>query len=355
MMTYFSSEKLHMEIAPDETVALGAAVKGAALDAPEDMSNVGRPFIVDGIARVAPLTFSPASAAWSNGNERSSRPKAERKPPAAPSAATSDLDLRVMLGRYWASAGAVEHASVASFSRHALQLLALGAPPELLRRTHQAAIDEVHHAELSFELAASYTGVAVSPHPLNMSGAVGPADLNPTATLRSVIAEGCVGETLAAAEARVAAEHVTDPQVRAVLDTIATDEAGHAALAWDFVRWYLTGWANGATVAARRSLVVKTFDVALQTRVSAATRAISARPITPTARQMLFAGAVVPEARAQLQIWFATKLIRPAINDLLIESSPHKGGAPPAAALSMGARIATVLPKHLPQFPDDGA
>jgi hypothetical protein len=51
--------------------------------------------------------------------------------------------------------------------------------------------------------------------------------------------EGCVGETVAALEAREALDRASDPEVRSVLERIAEDEQRHAELAWRFVRWAL--------------------------------------------------------------------------------------------------------------------
>jgi hypothetical protein len=77
----------------------------------------------------------------------------------------------------------------------------------------------------------------VGPGPLPMHGltAGGPAE----AIVRAAVREGCVEETLAAAEAELAAHRATDPVVRAVLTAIAEDEARHAVLAWRFVDWAL--------------------------------------------------------------------------------------------------------------------
>jgi hypothetical protein len=53
------------------------------------------------------------------------------------------------------------------------------------------------------------------------------------------IHEGCIGETVAAIEAREAAEHAQDPALRALLLTISEDETRHAELAFCFVQWAL--------------------------------------------------------------------------------------------------------------------
>ena len=57
--------------------------------------------------------------------------------------------------------GEGEHASVASFARHTLQLLNIGAPSELLMSSQKAAIDEVRHAKMCYGLAAAFFGLDV--------------------------------------------------------------------------------------------------------------------------------------------------------------------------------------------------
>ena len=49
----------------------------------------------------------------------------------------------------WAREGALEHASVASFARFALELMALAAPAQLVEAALEAARDEVRHAAAS--------------------------------------------------------------------------------------------------------------------------------------------------------------------------------------------------------------
>lgn len=49
--------------------------------------------------------------------------------------------------------------------------------------------------------------------------------------------EGCVRETFGALVAQYQREHAEDPSVRAVMDVIADDETGHAALAWSVAAW----------------------------------------------------------------------------------------------------------------------
>lgn len=145
---------------------------------------------------------------------------------------------RAALGQRWQRLGQMEHASIAAFARFSLQLLALGAPSELVEACTQALADETEHAKLCFQLASSYTGQALGPGRLDVDGSLSQISLVEVVDL--VIAEGCFGETSAALDALEAAETETDPVVRDVYAKIASDEQRHAELAFRFLRWALT-------------------------------------------------------------------------------------------------------------------
>jgi len=157
----------------------------------------------------------------------------------------------------WARAAQVEHASIASFDRFCLQLLSLGAPPSLIEQAHRAAIDEVRHAQLSFAVASIYAGKPLGPGPLSLTASAF-ADFSVAYVLQSAVEEGCVGETLAAADAQAARDLVEAPSLKWVLGVIADDEAEHASLAYRFA-----AWALGAFGAEGRRAVQTGFDVAI--------------------------------------------------------------------------------------------
>jgi hypothetical protein len=181
---------------------------------------IGRPFLVDGVERTAAAV---ASRDW--------------RGPTRASLAGLTPALAAELAAHWTRAGLMEHASIAAFARFALQLLALGAPPELIERAERALGDERRHAAACFGLASRYAGRAIGPGPLAIDGALAAADARDI--LRLTVREGCIGETVASIEAAEAAAHAVDPEVRATLEGIAADEARHADLAWRFVRWLL--------------------------------------------------------------------------------------------------------------------
>jgi hypothetical protein len=53
------------------------------------------------------------------------------------------------------------------------------------------------------------------------------------------VREGCIAETIAAAQVRESAQRVNSDFLKKILNQIADDEERHAALAWRFVRWSL--------------------------------------------------------------------------------------------------------------------
>jgi hypothetical protein len=131
----------------------------------------------------------------------------------------------------------MEHAAVAAFARFTLQLLALGAPPELIEGAQAAIADETEHTKICFTLASAYAGRPLGPGPLALDGALGACSAQEI--LVTTILEGCVGETLAALEAAEVAPRAEDPALRRALAKISDDETRHAELAWRFVQWAL--------------------------------------------------------------------------------------------------------------------
>jgi hypothetical protein len=131
----------------------------------------------------------------------------------------------------------MEHASIAAFARFSLQLLSLGAPPELVDACTRALADETAHTRLCFGIASAYAGHALGPGPLDVSGSLELTSLADIVDL--VIAEGCFGETSAALQALEAGAAARDPAICAAYARIAVDEERHAELAFHFVRWAL--------------------------------------------------------------------------------------------------------------------
>ncbi len=155
-----------------------------------------------------------------------------------------DSEVRAALATAWLDDALREHASIASFARAATELLAVGAPPDLVEACMRAATDEVDHARRCFALASTYHAREVGPGPLP---AVAPRHASLVELVESTFLEGCVGETIATLIAERSLAVATDEAVRSTLRVIAEDEARHAALAWRTIAWALG--QGGAPVA----------------------------------------------------------------------------------------------------------
>ncbi len=181
---------------------------------------IGRPLRVEEGNRTAP---TQAGGGWARSVARQDQ--------------ALSADLRHRLAQRWAEIAALEHASVASFARFTLQLMALGAPADLLADTQRAAADEVEHARLAYGLASRFAGAPMRPGPLDLRGAMPAFDAE--SVMIGLVDEACVGETLGAAEAAEAARLCEDEDTRLILEQVAEDEARHAALAWRSLHWLL--------------------------------------------------------------------------------------------------------------------
>ncbi|MEZ4230455.1 MAG: ferritin-like domain-containing protein [Polyangiaceae bacterium] len=179
---------------------------------------VGRPFLVDDRVRTARVT---SRRDWKS----SLVCDVDRLSPAA----------RRLLGAAWLEDAKLEHASVAAFARLTLELMGLGAPPELIAGSQQASLDEIQHARDCFALASAFSAEPLGPDCLAVSDALTTPSLIQLAV--TTFREGCVGETIAALLAQEQLQVAESGAVRATLETIVEDETRHAELAWRVVSW----------------------------------------------------------------------------------------------------------------------
>jgi hypothetical protein len=212
---------------PNDTCEGDADCQGGFCDAASGVftcvmgaCSIGRPFLVEGRERIAPVL---ARRDWCDDVEL---PVDDLAP-----------DVRQRAAAAWEHIGRMEHASVAAFARFALQLLSLGAPPQLVEGATSAMADETRHARQAFGLASRYAGRALGPGALDVQRSLDDAAL--PEIVRLVVREGCIGETAAALEVREAAEHAVEPRLATLLRAVAEDEARHAELAFRFVAWAL--------------------------------------------------------------------------------------------------------------------
>lgn len=143
---------------------------------------------------------------------------------------------RARAGARWLDDARMEHASIAAFAALALDLLAAGAAPELVERAHRAALDEARHARVCFGFASAYLERTVEPGPLATDDAARTSASLERLALGALV-DGALGEGGAAAILRARARVAREPAVALALRRIARDEARHAELGWDVLRF----------------------------------------------------------------------------------------------------------------------
>ncbi|MCY1057678.1 ferritin-like domain-containing protein [Nannocystis sp. SCPEA4] len=246
------------------------------------LSCPGRPLTIDGEVRTAAATHR---SDWSNADV----PVLPALPP----------ETRARLAGVWAAAAAAEHGSIASFARFVLQLLAVGAPAELVVAAQQAMADEIAHARACYAIAGAYAQRPIGPGRLDVSGAMGPTDLAAVAV--AAVREGCINETLAALTAEIGSAHAEHPAIRSTLARIAADERRHARLAWQFVQWAV------AQCPATASAVALAFAEAQR----------DPAPGTRDADDLIAHGLLSPGAQHELNVIALREVIAPAATALL--------------------------------------
>jgi hypothetical protein len=249
----------------------------------------GRPYLVDEGARVAVPRRGSGAGGWIHGDE--------------PSTDGLSPSERASLAEAWTRDALLEHASVASFARFSLALLAAGAPADLVALAHQAALDEVQHARLCFALASRYAGEEIAPGQFPLGREVS-VDASLASIAVSTIEEGCIGETMAAVIAAEQLARAADPAVRAALARIAADEARHAELAWRTVAWAVQAGGSEVRAAVERALV----------------EAIATAATSPS-RETAVAGSLDMEAHGRLDAATTAQVVASAMADIVVPAA----------------------------------
>ena len=185
---------------------------------PPDVAE-GRPLMCDGIAQVATIGIGTN---WIDGP--------------SPELFHLTIEQRQILATFWLRTAQLEHASVASFHQFGLDLMRFGASPDLLMRTSKAAMDEILHAKAAFAITEGFLGHPFSPQEFHMK-------LQPAKNLSefavNVAMEGAFNETLAVVLATLQQDKCEDFAVKKFLTEIIKEEAEHAELAWETLRWLI--------------------------------------------------------------------------------------------------------------------
>ncbi len=183
-----------------------------------------------------------------------SRPRKRPRMPASRAEARS-------LAAKWTRAAENEHASIATFARLSLELLALGAPMDLVMACQRAGADEVRHAEDAYALASAFAGEELGAMPF--PEACAPIVPDVVRLARETLEDGCIGESAAALAAMRDAEDSDDPATKAVLRRVARDESRHAELAFRLLGW--------TTEAAAQRCATRSNAILLRSRASLGT------------------------------------------------------------------------------------
>jgi len=225
-------------------VSIVAAVCGAigsvlASVSSEQYSH-GRPFRRRGTSRTARTEASPR---WLDDEALvSSVPEA----------------LRTEIAAEWRRNGSKEHASIAAFSRLSLDLLALGAPPELLAEVQRDALDEIRHAQLCFSVARDLDGraegPATFPEARESSRSLPSRSLALSKLAIDAIVDGVLNEGVSARILGRLSHASTHPRLAEVLRGMAADEARHAAHSWNVVAFCIDAGGTNVVHALRGAL-----------------------------------------------------------------------------------------------------
>lgn len=202
----------------------------------------------------------------------------------APASSIENITNLSDLGEKWTNSALGEHASVASFAAFSIALMTNNAPSNLIEDSLKAALDEVRHARISFDIASKLMGKQVSPGPLPQSSLEFNHDM--TTLVVSVAKEGCVDETLSALAAAAEVELIDEVLdkgaeesskydgisrdllvwIRNELRTIAIDESNHSALAWRTLNWVCAVDAMACDAAKQQVLDETKLVMAFQRR-----------------------------------------------------------------------------------------
>lgn len=189
--------------------------------APETCSSVCAP-------HVAPYNVSNCSVSDSGLELRCAYGCGGRRPAGF---AGGSCDALRSIGGFFANLAELEAASVDAFEILRDELVAHGAPSELVCAAQRAAEDEIRHAKIVGALARRH---GANPARRKIERA-------PIRDLETIAVEnareGCARETFGALVAMHQAHAARDPIVRRVMRRIAEDETDHAALAWRVAVW----------------------------------------------------------------------------------------------------------------------
>jgi hypothetical protein len=230
------------QIAPPDAMVLGVQLP-IAIDVPISAYDRGAMFTAGAGIRLPSMFSLPFQGCYAVGRPLRDGddfllPPVQIGEPCARQAL--DEESAAALAEAWLLDARFECASVPVFVALARDLVAVGAPLELIERALFAADEEVRHTMLCSQLASAYAGVALTPI---LPPVPSPVDADRETALCRLATEawldGCIGEGAAAAQAERARQRASDASAQRALAIIARDEASHAELAWSVLAYCL--------------------------------------------------------------------------------------------------------------------
>ena len=182
----------------------------------------GRPLLIGNVDRVAPVRVG---VGWAT-------PQDIVLPAFA-------MEVREQLVESWAGVAGACQAGVVSYTRLIQHLMAHGAPGDFVLDATRALWDTAHHARLTLGMASAYAQVELTFGPIDTDGLNGPT-VTVAETVDLVVREGCVGETVAAAQLASARDYAQNAVLRQLLARMADDAERHVALNWRLLKWLVS-------------------------------------------------------------------------------------------------------------------
>jgi hypothetical protein len=206
--------------------------------------------------------FEPVSSWWLSGtpleaeHQRLMRRRAEPIPWHETTAAALTDAERARLTETWTRRAAAEYLAVTTFAVLAIDLVAAGAPADVLSLCMRAGIDEVRHAELALRMIDIYGGKRVQPPPKMSSLPDDPKRSRLHQAVANTLLVSCVSETYATTVLTATRDITTDPTTHGVLTSIYSDEVMHARLGWSYLRYAIDHGGQGVRDAAAKMVPI---------------------------------------------------------------------------------------------------
>ncbi len=162
----------------------------------------------------------------------------------------------------WIENAQGEHSSISAFSDLSLKLADMGCPPDLLKRAHQAAIDEINHAQLAFTLDAAQNDNRTPQGPDAKRGLLGDAGhlIRVQKMAVETFTDGCLFEARSAQGLRKMVDEEPDEAIRQEIKRTVVEEDSHVELAWKILEWCFCETGHPALRARLYGQLVKILD-----------------------------------------------------------------------------------------------